>query len=181
MSDDLTPKQRAFCEEYLKDHNATQAALRAGYSDKSAHVHGTRLLKNDRVRSYLATLTEERCERTRIDADWLLRRLAEELEADIADILFDDCSLKPLQEWPKVWRQGLIAGLDVQTQPDGTVTTKIKLSDRVRRLEMIGKHVDVQAWRERVEHNHRHDLAETLERAMEEAQRKRAEMVKKLH
>ena len=57
-------------------------------------------------------------------------------------------------DWPLIWRQGLVAGLDVETIGEGAGRiTKIKLSDRVKRLELIGKHIDVQAFKEKIEHS----------------------------
>lgn len=50
---DLSPKQLIFVQEYLKHNNITQAAKAAGYSEKSAHVQGSRMLKNDKVKQYL--------------------------------------------------------------------------------------------------------------------------------
>ncbi len=80
----------------------------------------------------------------------------EELKARIAEKVADG-SLKPVHEWPMIWRKGLVAGVDVeQMKADGAVIgeiKKVKVSDRVKRLELIGKHVDVQAWRERLEHS----------------------------
>ena len=49
----LTPKQQAFCEYYIANHNATQAAIKAGYSKKTAYSQGQRLLKNVEVKKYL--------------------------------------------------------------------------------------------------------------------------------
>jgi uncharacterized protein YbjT (DUF2867 family) len=55
--DGLSPKHRAFVVEYMKDRNATQAALRAGYAEGSAHVTGHRLLKHDKVRTAVRDLS----------------------------------------------------------------------------------------------------------------------------
>ncbi len=157
----LTPKQEAFSNEYLIDLNATQAAIRAGYSEKTANEQGSRLLANVKVAARIQELKNKRSERTRINADWLLTRLADEAEADIAD-LYDERSgaLKPVHMWPPIWRKGLVAGVEVDQQyayidgdkvPDGVVT-KIKLSDRIKRLELIGRHVDVAAFQDRIKH-----------------------------
>lgn len=53
-----TEKQKRFCEEYLIDLNATQAAIRSGYSQKSAYTVGQKLTKKDEVKSYIAEMTE---------------------------------------------------------------------------------------------------------------------------
>lgn len=152
----LTGKQERFVEEYLVDLNGTQAAIRAGYSERSARSQANRLLTNDDIQKGLSEGAKARSERTKIDADWLLTRLAAEAEADIADLYTKEGSLMPVHDWPITWRQGLISGLDVEQQyaykdgekvPDGVVT-KVKLSDRVKRLELIGRHIDVGAFKE---------------------------------
>lgn len=166
----LNPKQQRFRDEYLKDLNATQAAIRAGYSPKTASSQGERLLRNAEIANSISVAKRERSERTRIDADWLLNRLAEEAEADIADLYDESGAMKPVHQWPKIWRQGLIAGLDVDQQftmtdgervPDGVIV-KVKLSDRAKRLEMIGKHIGVQAFKEKIEHSVDDDIAKLL-------------------
>ena len=150
----LNEKQRRFVIEYLIDLNATQAAIRAGYSEKTAKVQGSRLLTNADVAQAVFEAQAKRSERTEVDADWVLRRLADEAEADIADLYDEQGSLRPVHEWPLIWRQGLVAGIDVEEiREDGkTVGTvrKLKLSDRIKRIELIGKHVTVQAFREQV-------------------------------
>lgn len=152
----LTPKQERFVSEYLLDLNATQAAIRAGYSERTANEQGARLLAKASVAAAIAEAKAARSERTKIDADWLLRRLADEAEADVADLYNDDGSLKPVKDWPPIWRKGLVAGLDVEEVTiEGSVVgiiRKLKLSDRTKRLELIGKHVGVQAFKEQVEH-----------------------------
>ena len=55
----MTEKQKRFCEEYLIDTNATQAAIRAGYSERSAYSQGQRLLKDDEVKTYIREKAEE--------------------------------------------------------------------------------------------------------------------------
>jgi phage terminase small subunit len=153
----LTPKQERFVSEYLLDLNATQAAIRAGYSERTARAQGQRLLTNVDVAAALSKAKTDRSTRTKIDADWLLRRLADEAEADVADLYNEDGSLKPVKDWPVIWRKGLVAGIDVEEVTiEGSVIgviRKLKLSDRTKRLELIGKHVDVQAFREQVEHS----------------------------
>ena len=152
----LNPRQQRFVEEYLKDPNATQAAIRAGYSEKTAQEQSSRLLSQVMVQEAVTVARRGRSERTEIDADWVLTRLAGEATADLADLYREDGELKPVREWPLVWRQGLISGLDVdETRVDGRKlgqVTKVKLSDRIKRIELIGKHVDVQAFAERHEH-----------------------------
>jgi phage terminase small subunit len=82
----------------------------------------------------------------------VLTRLANELEADVADLFAEDGSLLPARQWPPIWRQGLVVGLDVTRGADGVTVTKARFSDRIKRLELMGKHVDVRAFAERHEH-----------------------------
>lgn len=72
----MAPKQQRFIEEYLVDLNATQAAIRAGYSAKTAKQQGARLLTNVYVAQALAEAQEKRSERTEITQDMVLRELA---------------------------------------------------------------------------------------------------------
>jgi phage terminase small subunit len=166
----MTPKEHRFCEEYIVDLNATQAAIRAGYSRHSARTSGADNMAKQYIIEEIERLKVERSERTGIDADWLLTRLAAEATADVADIYGENGELLPVNEWPLVWRQGLIAGIDVEviSGPDGSemgVIRKIKVSDRAKRLEMIGKHVSVKAFEDRLAVTGLDALADRLERA----------------
>ncbi|CAB5162394.1 Terminase small subunit [uncultured Caudovirales phage] len=156
MPRELTLKQQRFVEEYLVDLNATAAYKRAGYVAKgnAAEVNAARLLRNAQVQAAVTAAKAERSERTKVDADWLLLRLVEEAEADVAMLYADDGTLKQVKDWPLIWRKGLVAGLDVEEiRTDGLIVghvRKLRLSDRIKRLELIGKHVGVQAFRDRV-------------------------------
>ena len=157
--DPLKPRQRAFVNEYLLDLNGTQAAIRAGYAAGSAHVQANRLLSNAKIVSEIEKAQQSRVERVEIDSDWVLKTLVDEHDADLADIYDDDGALLPIRDWPMIWRKGLVAGIEVQELFDGRgkdrrkigTLTKVKLSDRVRRKELIGKHIKVGAFSDRVE------------------------------
>ena len=154
----LTPKQQRFVEEYLVDLNATQAAIRAGYSKKTAAVAGHENLRKPKIAAAVSEQQAARSERTEITSDWVLTRLADEADADLADLYDEDMNLKPVHEWPEIWRKGLVAGVDVEELFEGRgedrerigTVRKLKLSDRIKRIELIGKHVNVQAFREQV-------------------------------
>ena len=154
MGDKLTEKQKAFCREYMIDLNATQAAIRAGYSEKTAKDIGCQNLAKPDIQEYLQELLRERESKVLIDAEYVLRRLKEIDELDIIDIMTDDLDgFRPLSEWPKSWRTS-ISGIDMQTiisggdEPIEKFIKKIKWPDKVKNLEMIGKHVSVKAWEE---------------------------------
>ena len=71
----MTDKQDRFCEEYMIDLNATQAAIRAGYSPKTAREQAPRLLANVSIQNRIAQLQAEQSRRTGVSADRLTRRL----------------------------------------------------------------------------------------------------------
>ncbi|MEQ9887624.1 terminase small subunit [Pectobacterium zantedeschiae] len=155
----LKDKQEAFCREYLVDLNFTQAAIRAGYSEKYANREASRLWSKVDIQKRISELKAERNERTDITADYVLQRLAEIDQMDVLDILTDEGKLKPVSEWPKVWRTTL-SGLDISSTifnqdetTEETILKKIKWPDKVKNLELIGKHVDVNAFKERVDVN----------------------------
>ena len=149
----LTDKQEMFCLEYIKDLNATQAAIRAGYSEKTSGATGHENLKKPEIQSRLSELKNERSDVVKLDAQYVLRRLKEIDELDVLDVINDDMSsFKKLSEWPKSWRTS-ISGIDMKrmVQMDGdtpidTIVEKIKWPDKVKNLEMIGRHVEVRAW-----------------------------------
>ncbi|MDU1573258.1 MAG: terminase small subunit [Pantoea sp.] len=147
----LTDKQEMFCREYLIDLNATQAAIRAGYSEKTSNEQGARLLANVSVQNRISELKAQRNDRIDVDADYVLKRLFEIDQMDVLDILLANGELKPIAQWPKVWRTTL-SGMDV-TEMAGDAAgllKKIKWPDKVKNLELLGKHVTVQAFKDNV-------------------------------
>lgn len=71
----LNAKQEMFCKEYIIDLNATQAAIRAGYSERTAYSQGQRLLKNVEVLARVKELKDKRADELELDAYWVLKRL----------------------------------------------------------------------------------------------------------
>ena len=146
----LTAKQEAFINEYLIDLNATQAAIRAGYSKKTANRIATENLSKPVLAAAIAQAKLKRAKRTQIDADWLLKRLSVEAEADIADLYDENNKLRPVRDWPLIWRQGLVSGVKTQKVSEEISVIDIRVSDRVRRLELLGKHISVGAFRDNI-------------------------------
>lgn len=101
----MNDKQQRFCEEYLIDLNATQAAIRAGYASKTAYSQGQRLLKNVEIAEHIAELKSNQSERTRITADKVLEELSK-----LGFASMESCE-------------------------------SFKASDKLRALELIGKHI----------------------------------------
>ncbi|MCP5008128.1 MAG: terminase small subunit [Planctomycetes bacterium] len=165
----LTQKQALFVAEYLKDPNATQAAIRAGYSKKTAKQIATENLSKPAIAKAIQAAFKKRMDKVEVDAYWVLQRLVDEAEADVADLYQEGGGLKPPHEWPMAWRKGLVAGVDVHFErgEDGEAgtTTKVRLSDRIKRIELIGKHVDVQAFQDKLAVEGSMTLAERMAEA----------------
>ncbi|EAN8110973.1 terminase small subunit [Salmonella enterica] len=155
----LTAMQEAYAQEYTKcPENQTQAAINAGFSPNTASVKASVMMRDERIQKRIAELMEERNKRLRVSADYVLLRLVEIDQMDVIDILNDDMSIKPVSEWPKVWRQYL-TGFELADMFEGRgdekelvgILKKIKWPDKVKNLELIGKHIDVNAFKERLE------------------------------
>lgn len=149
-------RREQFCHEYVVDFNGTQAAIRAGYSDKGASVTANRLLSNAMIQKRVKYLTQKVRERTQIDADWVLQRLALMATADRTEILDELGNVKDPQDWPEGVK-AVLSGFDVTTLMDkdgntgGMLVQKLRTTDPLRVLETLGKHKAVQAFREQVE------------------------------
>lgn len=144
----LTPKQKMFCQEYLVDLNATQAAKRAGYSVKTARSIAATMLSKVYIQEEISKVSAKRVESVQIDAKYVLNRLHEIDCLDVIDIVDESGSLKAIKDWPKAWRIS-ISGLDINEMLCGEieiVVKKIKWPDKLRNLELLGKHIDVGAW-----------------------------------
>lgn len=150
--------QEAYAQEYTKcPENQTQAAINAGFSPNTAAVKASVMMRDERIQKRIAELMEERNKRLRVSADYVLLRLVEIDQMDVLDILNDDGTLKPIRQWPKIWRTTL-SGFDLSSTIMNmdetsieTILKKIKWPDKVKNLELIGKHVDVNAFKERLE------------------------------
>ena len=150
----LTSRQELFCNEYIVDFNAKQAPIRAGYSKNSATEIGYDCLRLPHVSERIADLQSERMLRVKIDADYVLNRLKSIDEMDLIDILTEDMALKPISEWPEVWRRTLTA-IDIQTIGKGGdaigIMSKIKWPDKVKNLELLGRHINVRAFKDNLD------------------------------
>jgi phage terminase small subunit len=149
----LTPRQARFCDEYLIDLNATQAAIRAGYSPRTANQQGARLLANVKIQAALGERMEKRAERTGIDADSVVRRLAEIAFGDLGeflDILPDGTARVDLAKAKGKTRllkkydcKQILAGDPNDALPIGDM--KIELHDGLRALDMLMRHLGAYA------------------------------------
>lgn len=134
----MTAKQQRFCEEYLIDLNATRAAIRAGYSPKSAKTNGPRLLENAGVRARLETMMAHLSRRTGVSAERVVRELARVAFASMPDVV--DMRTATLRPDATDDDRAAIASVRVK---DGDMFTEreVRMCDKVRALELLGKHL----------------------------------------
>ncbi|WP_288384610.1 terminase small subunit [uncultured Acinetobacter sp.] len=170
----LTAKQARFVEEYLIDLNATQAAIRAGYSEATARSIGAENLTKPDILEAIIEAQAKRSERTKIDADYVLQRLVAIDQMDVLDIMDDNYVFKPIGDWPVIWRQ-YISNIENIEEFDGRGDEKtqvgwlkkIKWPDKVKNLELLGKHVAVGAFKDKVEHSGKIDLNSVSDEALD--------------
>lgn len=118
----LTPKKERFCLEYIQDYNATQAAIRAKYSPKSAAKTGCQLLKEPEVRAYIEQLQREARERLMLNHDRVILELV-----DVVNICK---SAVPVEKWDYLSHEMVETG-EYQIDSKGAV----------KALELIGRHL----------------------------------------
>lgn len=146
----LTAKQERFVEEYLIDLNATQAAIRAGYSPNTANEQGSRMLANVSIRTYIDKEMAERSKRTGINQDRVIRELARLAFVNANDVI--DIEEATLKNGATEDDTAAIASVKVKTIPtkEGEgVEREIRLTDKLKALELLGKHLGM--FKEKIE------------------------------
>lgn len=160
----LTDKQKRFCEEYLIDLNATQAAIRAGYSPKTAEQTASRLLRNVKVQEYIAKRQKELSRSTEITQERVIKELAliafsnnadyahvveKKMQVEAGGTLVDvlDKDGKPVmyrtvepvltEELTEEQKRALAV---IKKGRDGL---EVKSCDKVKALELLGKHLGI--------------------------------------
>jgi len=154
----LTAKQKSFVLEYLIDKNATQAMIRAGYSKNCAAINGCRLLTYANIQQEITHQIELQEKRTLVKADEVINELKKIAFLDIRGAFTEQGMLRDLSDIPEDVAHA-IGGIEVNELYEGSggerekigYTKKIKLSDKVRSLELLGKHLKL--FTERVEHS----------------------------
>ena len=144
----LTPKQSLFVREYLVDLNATQAAIRAGYSEKTAGVIGQENLNKPYIKEAIQEAMDKRANKVEITADRVLEEIARLAFFDPRKFFNPDGSPIPIQDLDDNTAMAL-AGMDVMEEFEGSgsdrvfvgYTKKFKLTDKRASLELLGKHL----------------------------------------
>lgn len=143
----LPPQVLKFCVEYIVDRKGGPAWVRAGGSAKSADSQASRLLRNAKVKAEINRLIKEQEERTKLNGDRVLKELWLLGTVDISEAYDDDGAIKKLKDMPETVRRA-IAGVEVEELFEGSgenriqvgFTSKVKLFDKPRCLEMLAKH-----------------------------------------
>ena len=140
----LNAKQARFAAEYLIDLNATQAAIRAGYSEKTASSQGERLLRNDEINAAVQEGIEARAERTHITQDQVLREIAALAMSSVAHYSINDAGdVAATADAPELAMRA-VASIKkrIRCDEDGVITTEteLKLWDKPAALRMAGQH-----------------------------------------
>jgi len=142
----MTPRQQRFVAEYLVDLNATQAAIRAGYSPKRANQAGLQALMNSDVAAAVKAGQAERLDEVMLTAKGTLEALRRVVDGDVRALFDDTGNLKPIHTLTAE-QAALIGGFEVVkrnlTSGDGTVDTiyKVKLKEQRGFVEMAMKHL----------------------------------------
>lgn len=148
---ELNARQEAFCQQYIVDNNRTQAAIRAGYSPKTAKQQGSRLLTNAYVAARIAVLRKERAKRLLISQDEVALELQHMGMANVFDFLTFRGDGMPIVDLTQVTRDQAagIVQLDMESttvNEDGkassTETTfKIRIGNKHQALRSLGEHL----------------------------------------
>jgi len=161
MLNAMTPLRRGMALNTLLGMKPAEAHKQAGgtcNNEENRHRLASEILTNPSVKAFLESVNEDIADETKVDAAYVLKRLQEMQELDVVDIMAEDGSLKPLSEWPKVWRIS-ISAMDLMEmaqsagdpEKSAAVIKKIKWPDKTKNLELIGKHKAVNAFKDSVE------------------------------
>lgn len=140
----LTPKQKLFCDEYLIDLNVTQAAIRSGYKAKYADSQAYKLLEKPEIKSYIDERMKDREKRTEITQDVVLEELRRIALAKPTDFF-------EVEDMGQYKRVNIIATKDIPDDKVGAIASikqgangiEVKLHDRLKALELLGRHLGV--------------------------------------
>lgn len=143
----MTKKQKRFIEEYLIDLNATQAAIRAGYSPDTAGSIGGENLQKPEIRAQIDKAMAERSKRTGVNADRVLQELARIAFVNATEVIDPKTATVKADALPD--DTAAIQSVKVKTFGEDGLEREIKMADKLKALELLGKHMGM--FRDRVE------------------------------
>lgn len=142
----LTPKQERFCQEYLVDYDGSKAAIRAGFSKKTARVQAAQMLTLPDVQAYLSSKKTAIADKLSISQERTMQEIGRIAFQDVRKFYNEDGSLIPIHELDDD-AAAVLAGMDVEEiYAEGEkigVVKKIKRYDKVKALEMLAKHYNI--------------------------------------
>jgi phage terminase small subunit len=152
----LTPKQRSFVDEYLIDLNATQAAIRAGYSPKTANEIGAENLAKPSIKAEVDKVLAERSKRTGITQDRVLREIAKLAFFKSSDVVEFGPSGVKVRHSSDVDEEDLACVAEIsETTTEFGGTIRVKFHDKKGALELLGRHLGM--WNDKI--NVKNDMA----------------------
>ena len=147
----LTPKQVRFVDEYLVDFNATQAAIRAGYKAKTAHVIGAENLRKPKIAEEIARRQKDLQKRTEVSQDRVVKELARIAFANLADYLHVETQTRTKDDGTEVTYQTVMFNETQELSADQRAALavvkqsvngfELKLHDKIKALELLGRHI----------------------------------------
>ena len=135
----MTKKQKRFVEEYLIDLNATQAAIRAGYSPDTAKSIGCENLTKPDIKAHIAKAMAERSMRTGVNADRVIIELAKIAFVNAMDVI--DQKTATVREDASADDTAAIQSVKVKSFGEDGLEREIKMADKLKALELLGKHL----------------------------------------
>lgn len=143
----MTQKQKRFIEEYLIDLNATQAAIRAGYSPDTAKSIGSENLTKPDIQARIAKAMAERSKRTGVNADRVVIELAKIAFVNAVEVI--DPKTATVKEGASSDDTAAIQSVKVKTFGEDGLEREIKMADKIKALELLGRHLGM--WNDKLQ------------------------------
>jgi len=138
----LTKKQKRFVEEYLVDLNATQAAIRAGYSTQTAKEIGCENLTKPNIQAAIEKALAERSRRTGVNADRVILELAKIAFVNPTDVInMDEATVRGEANREDTAAISSVKVKRIPTEDGDIVEREIRTYDKIKALELLGKHL----------------------------------------
>lgn len=180
----MTRDEEYFCLKYVASPEEDPEDIYEEVFKRSPKSHttgATRLMKKPYIVAFIKKLRARRNERLEIDGDDFLKRLSDQMNADMAELYDEEGFVRPPREWPMIWRTGLVDSIVSEEMYEGSGQDKvfigyrhrIKLASRVAIQKQFGDHIDIGAFAQNIRHEHTIDANEDLMQVLQEAERAR--------
>lgn len=166
MAGKLTKRQQLFIDEYLIDLNATQAAIRAGYSAKTADQQGSRMLANVKVQQAVAKAMAARSKRTGVNQDRVVLELAKLAFVKMTDLVDSHGRIRDDATDDDLACIESVKYKSSESDTWSSVEREVKISSKLKALELLGKHLGM--WNDKLDVNITQPIVITGEDALED-------------